>query len=106
MSAEDQSLLERVEIPSIPKETATKISHLQEQFIRAEVEQRKLPVSFISSDDTLAAHPIGVGTFSLRARVRAIFSCDTPVIMMMRLLYLYLQRSMLIRQQCASRFLF
>ena len=43
MSAEDQSLLERVEIPSIPKEAAQKISHLQEQFIRAEVEQRKLP---------------------------------------------------------------
>jgi hypothetical protein len=43
MSGEDKSLLERVEVPSIPRETAIKIAHLQEQFIRAEVEQRKLP---------------------------------------------------------------
>lgn len=39
--AEDQPLAERVELPHIPKEAATKISHLQEQFIRAEVEQCK-----------------------------------------------------------------
>lgn len=48
MSAEDQSLLERVEIPSIPKETATKISHLQEQFIRAEVEQLRKSVPLLN----------------------------------------------------------
>lgn len=48
MSAEDQSLLERVEIPSIPKETATKIAHLQEQFIRAEVEQLRKSVPLLN----------------------------------------------------------
>lgn len=39
--AEDQSLLERVEFPTIPKDAAKKIAHLQEEFIRAEVEQCK-----------------------------------------------------------------
>lgn len=40
MSAEDQSLLERVEMPNIPKDAQKKIAYLQEEFIRAEVEQR------------------------------------------------------------------
>jgi len=60
MSAEDKSLLERVEVPSIPKGLATKIAHLQEQFIRAEVEQRKLSISF--PRDSAAARNY-VGTF-------------------------------------------
>lgn len=40
MSGEDQSLMDRVEMPNIPKDAQKKISHLQEEFIRAEVEQR------------------------------------------------------------------
>lgn len=40
MSGEDKSLLERVEFPTIPKDAAKKIAHLQEEFLRAEVEQR------------------------------------------------------------------
>lgn len=40
MSAEDKSLLERVEFPAIPKDAAKKIAHLQEEFLRVEVEQR------------------------------------------------------------------
>lgn len=43
--AEDQSLSERVEFPTIPQEAAKKISHLQEEFIRAEVEQCEFPVT-------------------------------------------------------------
>ncbi|KAJ5378833.1 hypothetical protein N7509_011952 [Penicillium cosmopolitanum] len=39
MSGEDQSLMDRVEMPNIPKDAQKKISHLQEEFIRAEVEQ-------------------------------------------------------------------
>jgi hypothetical protein len=63
MSAEDQSLLERVEVPSIPKSAAQKIFQLQEQFIRAEVEQRKLPIPF----------------FPVAAPVRKFFSfCGRP----------------------------
>lgn len=38
-NGEDQSLLERVEVPSIPREAAKKIAILEEEFIRAEVEQ-------------------------------------------------------------------
>lgn len=39
--AQDQPLAERVEAPHIPKDAARKMSHLQEQFNRAEVEQCK-----------------------------------------------------------------
>lgn len=38
----DQSLSERIEFPTIPLEAQTKIAQLQDQFVRAEVEQRKL----------------------------------------------------------------
>ncbi|KAJ6107506.1 hypothetical protein N7523_008829 [Penicillium sp. IBT 18751x] len=48
MSTEDQSLLERVEIPHIPKEVAQKISNLQDQFIRAEVEQLRKSVPLLN----------------------------------------------------------
>jgi hypothetical protein len=41
MSAEDKSLLERIELPSIPREAQSKISHVQEELERAEVEQSK-----------------------------------------------------------------
>lgn len=41
MSAEDQSLLERIELPAIPADARTKISHLMEELDRAEVEQCK-----------------------------------------------------------------
>ena len=46
MSAgEDQSLLERTEMPSIPREAARKIALIEDEFTRAEVEQRMyLPV--------------------------------------------------------------
>lgn len=37
----DQSLSERIEFPTIPLEAQHKIAQLQEQFVRAEVEQRK-----------------------------------------------------------------
>lgn len=37
----DQSLSERIEFPTIPLEAQTKIAQLQEQFVRAEVEQCK-----------------------------------------------------------------
>jgi hypothetical protein len=39
MSTEDQSLLERVEAPSIPEAAMKQIAILEEQFARAEVEQ-------------------------------------------------------------------
>jgi hypothetical protein len=39
MSTEDQSLLERVEAPSIPESAMKQIAILEEQFARAEVEQ-------------------------------------------------------------------
>ena len=39
--AEDQSLMERVEFPTIPVEAQKKIAHLQEEFMRAEVQQCK-----------------------------------------------------------------
>lgn len=48
MSTEDQSLLERVEVPSIPKSAAQKIFQLQEQFIRAEVEQLRKSVPILN----------------------------------------------------------
>lgn len=40
-NGEDKSLLERVEFPIIPVEAQGKIARLQEEFIRAEVQQRK-----------------------------------------------------------------
>lgn len=36
-----KSLAERIEVPGITQEAAKKISHLEQEFIRAEVEQRK-----------------------------------------------------------------
>lgn len=39
-NGEDQSLLERVEMPTIPREAARKIALVEEEFTRAEVEQR------------------------------------------------------------------
>lgn len=39
MSGPDQSLLERIELPSIPREAATKMARVQEEFERAELEQ-------------------------------------------------------------------
>ncbi|KAJ5317977.1 hypothetical protein PENANT_c004G11657 [Penicillium antarcticum] len=39
MSTEDQSLLERIEMPSIPESAMKQIAILEEQFARAEVEQ-------------------------------------------------------------------
>jgi hypothetical protein len=39
MSTEDQSLLERIEVPSIPESAMKQIAILEEQFARAEVEQ-------------------------------------------------------------------
>lgn len=39
MSAADQALEERIEIPSIPSELQKKIAHLQEEYARAEVVQ-------------------------------------------------------------------
>jgi hypothetical protein len=41
MSTEDQSLLERIEMPSIPESAMKQIAILEEQFARAEVEQCK-----------------------------------------------------------------
>lgn len=40
-NGEDKSLLERVEFPIIPVEAQGKIARLQEEFMRAEVQQRK-----------------------------------------------------------------
>lgn len=40
-SKEARSLFERIEFPSIPKEAGRKIAQLEQEFIRAEVEQRK-----------------------------------------------------------------
>jgi hypothetical protein len=42
MSTEDQSLLERIEAPSIPESAMKQIAILEEQFARAEVEQSML----------------------------------------------------------------
>lgn len=47
MSGEDQSLMERIEVPNIPKDAQKKISHLQEEFIRAEVEQLRKSVPLL-----------------------------------------------------------
>ena len=37
----EKTLSDRVEFPSIPREARKKVVHLQEEFFRAEVEQRK-----------------------------------------------------------------
>lgn len=42
MSGEDKSLLDRVEVPTIPKAAQKQIAILEEQFDRAQVEQRML----------------------------------------------------------------
>lgn len=41
MSGDDKSLLERIELPSIPQEARSKFSHAQEALERAELEQSK-----------------------------------------------------------------
>ena len=41
---EAPSLFERITLPSIPKEVGRKISQLEQEFVRAEIEQR---VSFL-----------------------------------------------------------
>lgn len=46
MSGEDKSLLERVEMPTIPKDAQKQIAILEEQFDRAQVEQRKLNLPY------------------------------------------------------------
>lgn len=43
------SLEERVEMPSIPKDVARKIARVEEEFTRAEVEQRMYPTSHAGS---------------------------------------------------------
>lgn len=45
-NVEDVSLEDRVEFPTIPKVARTKIAHLQEQFVRAEVEQCEFHLFF------------------------------------------------------------
>ena len=40
MPEDQQSLLDRVEVPSIPREVGQKIARVEEEFTRAEVEQR------------------------------------------------------------------
>ena len=49
MSGQDQSLLERIELPSIPREAATKMARVQEEFERAELEQREYYAHFTIS---------------------------------------------------------
>ncbi|KAJ6110464.1 hypothetical protein N7486_002699 [Penicillium sp. IBT 16267x] len=44
----DQSLSERIEFPTIPLEAQSKIAHLQEQFVRAEVEQLRASVPLLA----------------------------------------------------------
>ena len=39
MAEEQKSLAERIEVPDIPKAAAKKIALLEQQFLRAEVEQ-------------------------------------------------------------------
>ena len=40
---EAPSLFERITLPSIPKEVGRKISQLEQEFVRAEIEQCALP---------------------------------------------------------------
>jgi hypothetical protein len=42
-SNEGKSLFDRIEFPSIPKGAGRKIAQLEQEFIRAEVEQCKYP---------------------------------------------------------------
>ncbi|KAJ5653319.1 hypothetical protein N7490_000322 [Penicillium lividum] len=44
----DQSLMERVEVPAIPEEVQSKIANLQQAFIRAEVEQLRNSVKLLN----------------------------------------------------------
>jgi hypothetical protein len=46
-NGEDQSLLERVEMPTIPREAARKIALVEEEFTRAEVEQLRQSVPLL-----------------------------------------------------------
>lgn len=60
----DQSLSERIEFPTIPLEAQTKIAQLQDQFVRAEVEQRKFVVLLVpfSARGVYLLHVIGLAT--------------------------------------------
>ncbi|KAJ5241251.1 uncharacterized protein N7469_002842 [Penicillium citrinum] len=49
MSGEDKSLLERVEMPTIPKDAQKQIAILEEQFDRAQVEQLRKSVPVLQS---------------------------------------------------------
>ncbi|KAJ5176885.1 uncharacterized protein N7482_002762 [Penicillium canariense] len=46
-NGDDQSLLDRVEFPSIPREAQNKIAQVQEEFLRAEVEQLRKSVPLL-----------------------------------------------------------
>ncbi|KAJ5573722.1 uncharacterized protein N7459_008149 [Penicillium hispanicum] len=68
--AEDQSLLERVEAPSIPQEAQKKIANLQEEFVRAEVEQLRQSVPLLTplfkKRNEIISHPEVQGDFWIR----------------------------------------
>ncbi|KAJ5992519.1 hypothetical protein N7451_008243 [Penicillium sp. IBT 35674x] len=57
----DQSLSERIEFPTIPLEAQSKIAHLQDQFVRAEVEQLRASVPLLAplfkQRDEIINHP-------------------------------------------------
>ncbi|CEJ60445.1 hypothetical protein PMG11_09018 [Penicillium brasilianum] len=48
MSGDDKSLLERIELPSIPQEARSKFSHAQEALERAELEQMRQSVALFA----------------------------------------------------------
>ncbi|KAJ5381380.1 uncharacterized protein N7496_003808 [Penicillium cataractarum] len=48
MSGDDKSLLERIELPSIPEEARSKIGHVQEALERAELEQMRQAVALFA----------------------------------------------------------
>lgn len=49
MAEQGKSLEERIELPSIPKEAAQKISRIEEELNRAEVEQCLSPLFILST---------------------------------------------------------
>ncbi|KAJ5672826.1 hypothetical protein N7507_001953 [Penicillium longicatenatum] len=66
----DQSLEERIEFPTIPLEAQSKIAHLQEQFVRAEVEQLRASVPLLAplfkQRDEIINHPKVKNDFWIR----------------------------------------
>ena len=70
-SKEARSLFERIEFPSIPKEAGRKIAQLEQEFIRAEVEQRKWFLLFFCRDVLFF-----VSSLSVVVCYRDSFSCD------------------------------